>query len=297
MISIKTKILNLSERLFDYLKQTWESQKTNKYVSFSLVFIFITTSILSYIDRNNLINLGSYEEYFSEPFFSIQISFTLLLLTELLSLIFMLHKSVSKSVGKQFELLSLIFIRSGFKEFGHIEHFKWDEMHNYVYYMFAYAFGALTIFVILGFVEKLRKHLPLTDIEDEKIEFIRVKKLLSLFLLVSFLVVGFKDATFLVETGIYLHSFHSFYNVLIFSDIIILLIALRYTHNYYKLFRYSGFVLATIFIRIALSLDSYESISVGVLSAVYILLLTLTYNYFVKPKFCIETTSQDLKTP
>ena len=290
---LKYHLLEYSEKIFDSLKRTWESQKTNKYVSFTLVFVFIVTSVLSYIDRNNIINLGAYEETFSEPFFSIQISFTLLLLAELLSLIFMLHKSVSKSVGKQFELLSLIFIRSGFKEFGHIDHFKWEEMHSFVYHMFAYAFGALTIFIILGFIEKIRKHLPLTDIEDERVEFIKVKKLLSLFLLIAFIIVGFKDATFLVETGIYLHSFHSFYNVLIFSDIIILLIALRYTHNYYKLFRYSGFVLATIFIRIALSLDSYVSISVGVLSAVYILLLTLTYNYFIKELPC----NPDLKKP
>lgn len=282
MKDLKSKILNYSESLFDFLKQKWENQKSKKYTSYSLVSIFIITSILSYIDRSNLITLGDYEEYFSEPFFSIQISFTLLLLTELLSLIFMLHKSVSKSVGKQFELLSLIFIRSGFKEFGHIDYFKWDDMKIYVYHMFAYAFGALVIFIILGFVEKLRKHLPLSDIEDEKIEFIKVKKLLSLFLIIAFIVVGFKDASFLVETGIYLHSFHSFYNILIFSDIIIVLIALQFTDNYYKLFRYSAFVLATIFIRISLSLDVYPSIIIGVLSAVFILLLTLTYNYFIK---------------
>ncbi|HFS67316.1 MAG TPA: hypothetical protein ENK67_03800, partial [Flavobacteriia bacterium] len=149
MKDLKSKILNYSESLFDFLKQKWENQKSKKYTSYSLVSIFIITSILSYIDRSNLITLGDYEEYFSEPFFSIQISFTLLLLTELLSLIFMLHKSVSKSVGKQFELLSLIFIRSGFKEFGHIDYFKWDDMKIYVYHMFAYAFGALVIFIIL----------------------------------------------------------------------------------------------------------------------------------------------------
>ncbi len=281
-MDLKTKILLKAERVFDFLKKKWESQWASKLVSYLLVSVFIISSILSYFDRNDIVYLGELENFFSDPFFAIQISFTLLLLTELLSLIFMLHKSVSKSVGKQFELLSLIFIRSGFKEFGHINHFNWNEMNTYVYHMFAYAFGALVIFIILGFVERLRKHMPLTDIEDERIEFIQTKKLLSLFLLISFAVVGIKDTSFLVETGIYLHSFHSFYNVLIFSDIIIVLIALRYTHNYYKLFRYSAFVLATIFIRIALSLESYVSILVGVASAVFILLLTLTYNFFVK---------------
>jgi hypothetical protein len=41
-------------------------------------------------------------------------------------------------------------------------------------------------------------------------------------------------------------------------------------------------VLATIFIRISFSLDTLESIAVGIGGAVFVLLLTLTYNYFVK---------------
>jgi len=103
--------------------------------------------------------LGSFDSMFSNPFFAIEISFTLLLILELLSLIFVLHKSVVKSVGKQFELLSLL---------------------------------------LLG----------------------------------AFIIVGFLDIKALTQTGKYLHSFHSFYTVLIFSDIIIVLIALRYTLNY-----------------------------------------------------------------
>ncbi|HHC80126.1 MAG TPA: hypothetical protein ENK46_09610 [Flavobacteriia bacterium] len=279
---MKTKFLNLSEFIYNKFKQLWESQTTNKLVSYALVIIFIISVIISYLDRNNLITLGSLDDYFANPFFAIDITFTLLLILELLSLIFVLPKSVAKSVGKQFELLSLIFIRSGFKEFSHIEIFEWTAMSDSVINMFAYAFGALAIFIILGFNTKLQLHTRLTDTEDDQKEFIQAKKLLALLLLLTFAIVGFYDTKILLQTGNYLHSFHSFYTVLIFSDIIIVLIALRYTLNYYKIFRYSAFVLATIFIRISLSIEAYYNVIVGVITVTFVLLLTLSYNYFLK---------------
>ena len=247
---MKNKILNKAEFLFNNIKGLWENQLTNKIVSYSLVWIFVISSITSYLVRKEFINLGHFNNAFSNPFFAIEIVFTLLLILELLSLIFVLPKSVAKSVGKQFELLSLIFLRSGFKEFSHIDHFEWETMSNSVLHMFAYGFGALAIFIIFGFTEKLRRHTRLTETEDDQKEFIQAKKMLSLLLLISFVVVGILDIKALIQTEEYLHSFNTFYTVLIFSDIIIVLIALRYTLNYYKIFRYSAFVLATIFIRI-----------------------------------------------
>lgn len=278
---MKTKILILTETIFNKLKCFWESQLANKIVSYSLVYIFIFTSLISFLIGRNYISIGSLDHYFANPFFAIEISFTLLLILELLSLIFVLHKSVAKSVGKQLELLSLIFLRSGFKEFSHIEQFDWNNMNDSVYYMFAYGFGALSIFIILGFTEKLRRHTRLTETEDDQKEFIQVKKLLSLLLLIAFIIVGVLDVNALYTTGKYMHSFHSFYTILIFSDIIIVLIALRYTLNYYKIFRYSAFVLATIFIRISLSLNAYQNVIIGVTTALFVFLLTLSYNYFI----------------
>ncbi len=279
---MKTAFLNFSELTYNRLKQLWENQTTNKLVSYSLVIIFILSVIISYLDRSNLISLGRFDDYFANPFFAIDITFTLLLILELLSLIFVLPKSVAKSVGKQFELLSLIFIRSGFKEFSHIENFEWNAMTSSVINMFAYAFGALAIFIILGVNNKLQLHTRLTDTEDDQKEFIQAKKVLALLLLMAFIIVGFYDIKTLMQTGDYLHSFHSFYTVLIFSDIIIVLIALRYTLNYYKIFRYSAFVLATILIRISLSIEAFYDVIIGVITAVFVLLLTLSYNYFLK---------------
>ena len=287
---MKSKLLNKIDVVFSKIKNLWENETTNKVISYSLVYIFVFSSFTSYLVINKFINLGYFNNAFSNPFFSIEIAFTLLLILELLSLIFVLHKSVAKSVGKQFELLSLIFLRSGFKEFSHIKDFQWDKMSDSIMQMFTYAFGALTIFIIFGFTEKLRRHTRLTNTEDDQKEFIQSKKLLSILLLISFFIVGVIDIKTFIQTGEYLHSFHTFYTVLIFSDILIVLIALRYTLNYYKIFRYSSFVLATIFIRISLSIKSYYDVIIGVATALFVLLLTISYNYFLKdlPKRKLE---------
>ena len=275
--------LKLVSNLFEKLKQFWESKPSSYIISVVLVFSFVVCSLLSLLVIYEHIHLGRFNEDFRNPFFSIEIVFTLLLITELVGLIFMLPKSVAKSVGKQFELLSLIFLRDGFKEFSHIgTDFSWQTTKEPLISMMIYGFGAIAIFFIMGLTYKLQKHIQITSIEDDQEQFIRLKKLLAILLLIAFVVIGYVDIKELIISGHYLHSFHTFYSVLIFSDIVIVLIALRYTMNYYKIFRYSAFVLATILIRIALSVELYYDVIVGVVASLFILVLTIAYNYFLK---------------
>ncbi len=278
-----TKFLRHTNSLYEKLKLLWESKGSLRLTSTILVFTFIACSLLSVLVINEYINLGIFNEPFKNPFFSIEIVFTILLITELFGLIFMLPRSVAKSVGKQFELLSLIFLRDGFKEFSHItSDFSLTSLKEPLLNMAFYGFGAIIIFSILGYTYKLQKHIKLTETEDSQEQFIRFKKLLALFLLLAFAVVGCLDIKALITTGAYLHSFKTFYTVLIFSDIIIVLIALRYTLNYYKIFRYSAFVLATILIRISLSVKPFYDVIIGITAALFILALTVAYNYFLK---------------
>lgn len=282
-----TKILNFSEKIFHRLRDAYESETMNRVISKSLVVAFLITTAISLLVIEGFVDLGSINKYFTNPFFTIEICFIVLLMFELLSLIFVLPKSVSKSVGKQLELLSLIFIRGAFKEFSHIKDandysFDLANLPEPVINMAFYAVGALIIFTLLGVTNNLRKHTPISNVEADTQRFVQAKKLLSLLLLVSFFVILVMDFNDFFATGNYNPSFHTFYTMLIYSDILIVLIALRYTMNYYKIFRYSAFVVATIFIRLALSVKPYYDVIVGVFAAIFVLLLTLTYNYFLK---------------
>ena len=278
MFSISKK----SSQLFDFLKGIWESKKFQAISSNLLVASLLMGIAIHLLVRYDLVDFGIFDQYFEYTFLAIDIPFTMLLIMELLSLIFVLPKSVSKSVLKQFELLSLIFLRSAFKEFSHIHSLTdWAGAIEPFYHMLAYGFGALIIFIIIGFTNRLQKHIKLSDEEDEQNDFIQSKKFLAVLLLIAFVVIGFNDLNILFTTGVYPHSFTLFYTILIFSDILIVLLALKYTLDYYRIFRYSAFVLATILIRISLSTPAYFNVLIGLTSAVYVFFLALSYNNFV----------------
>lgn len=285
-------ILKKTVYLFDKQVLFWESPKIINRLSSFLVVSFIVCGVFSFVVYNGLFDLGSYNTLFKHPFFAIEVAFTILLIMELLSLIFVLPKSVARSMNKQFELLSLIFIRNAFKEFSHLDNFYlWDASKETIYRMLVYSFGALMIFVAMGFTQKLNRQIQISETYVNQVQFIRIKKLLALFLLLSFFAIGISDVYELFDTGVYLHSYDTFYTVLIFSDITIVLVALRYTINYYRVFRYSAFVLATILIRVSLTIEPYYDVILGVLTSFFVLALAIAYNFFQK-----GLTEKELRT-
>lgn len=270
-------------RLFDKHVLFWENPKVIKTISSFLVFIFVACGICSFLVTQNLISLGHFNSLFNHRFFAIEVVFTVLLIFELLSLIFVLPKSVTRSLGKQFELLSMIFLRDAFKEFSHLDDFiLWSDSSKSILNILVYSFGALTIFTIMGFTRKLNREIQLSETYINQFQFVRIKKLLALFLLVSFFIIGLNDFFILIQTGVFLHSFESFYTALIFTDIVIVLVSLRFTTNYYRVFRYSAFVLATILIRISLTLEPGYNVLLGIITTLFVFTLAKVFHYFQK---------------
>ena len=270
-------------KIFDKQVLFLESPKVTQNISSFLVLSFIATGICSLLVYYQFISIGRFNTVFKHPFFAIEVAFTILLILELLSLIFVLPKSVSKSLGKQFELLSLIFLRDAFKEFSHLDSFLlWEDSKATIISMITHSFGALIIFTLMGFTQRLNRKIRLSETFVNQTQFVRVKKFLALFLLIAFFFIGIRDTIVLIQTGKYLHSFDTFYTVLIFSDIVIVLFALRYTINYYRVFRYTAFVLATILIRISLTLETYYNVILGVITTIFVLLLSIVYNHLQK---------------
>jgi len=273
-------ILIAAEKLYLKIKTHWETERTHRMVSNLLVAMFLVSLILFVLIKNGIVPAKGILQAFANPFFSIEISFTFLLLTEIISMIFVLPKSVAKSVAKQFELLSLIFLRHGFQEFSAVHSLDWKEMIKPVEHMFVYGAVSLFIYFIIGMVYKKQRRILICKTDAAQRNFVRFKRGISLLLLVAFLIVVLLDFKDLFLRGIYVSSFHTFFTVLIFSDILVLLITIRYALDYRTMYRYSAFILATIFIRIALTSTPYYDVMIGATASVYLLLLVLTYNYF-----------------
>ncbi len=269
--------------IFDRLAQIWESEKMRIAIGYFIVGVFLISLIIIQLRRMDLLPEALAATIPTSHFYAINLAFYLLLIFEVVALVFSLAHSVAESVGKQFEILSLILLRSAFKEFIHFtEPVTASQLMGNISYILSDALGALLIFVFLGFYYAMQKHPPITKDAEEQDRFVAAKKLLSLVLLVTFIVIGLINLYRLVW-GHPTHDFFSvFYTILIFSDILVVLISLRYSYRYCTLFRNSGFALATVFIRLALSADPYVNVGLGIGAALFALLLTYSYNRIAK---------------
>ncbi len=101
-------------------------------------------------------------------------------------------------------------------------------------------------------------------------------------LLAIFVVIGLEHLWAMAAGLPEKNFFASFYTILIFVDILIVLISLRYNYRYCTLFRNSGFALTTVVIRLALTAPPYVNVILGSGAVLFAVGLTFAYNIIMK---------------
>ncbi len=209
-------------------------------------------------------------------------AFTLILAMEVISLIFVIPSSLSQSMGKQFEILTLILLRNAFKELAALQepvHIGFDNIQSVVEIGVSAA-GALCVFLCLGLYRRIARRQRFIQSPDMRMRYVMSKKLLALSLFVIFFSFGVYDLTMHLHTGKEQHFFETIYTVLIFADIAMVLIAQRYMPSYHAVFRNSGFVIGTLLMRLSLSAPPLWSPLIGLFAALFVLALTWGTNFF-----------------
>jgi hypothetical protein len=261
---------------FDRIEAFWEGPRMRKAVAAVLV-----VSFLGALGAAEAVHRGFFAGALRlrvphGHFFAVELALYMLLAWEVVGLVLKIAQSISSSAGKQFEIFSLILLRHSFEEFAHFgEPLAWAEVREPVLRMLANGFGALAIFVVLGFFYSAQRHAPITGGARDRESFIAVKKVISLVLLVFFGAIAVRSA---------LHEqvkfFESFYSVLIFADVLLVLLSLRYSSSYQVVFRNSGLAVATVLLRLALAAPAYYNAALGLAAALFALGLTLAFNRF-----------------
>ncbi len=274
------KIIQHIVKFYDKIQLVWESQKTHSRLATLLVLSFVISLGMSLILYLGIVPENLVYLFPKSIFQSIQISFSLLLLIEVVGLVFTLSNSVSSSLVKQLEILSLILLRSAFKQFGEFyEQNNWADFEP-VISMLSDAFGAMAIFIIILLINKILKHTPITDDPESQTRFIMFKKMTSLILFLTFLISGFYDIVLYLQHSQAFDFFKNFYTILIFTDIFLVLLSLRYNYSYIVVFRNSAFAVATIIIRMALSAPIYYNIALGILASLFVLGVSYFYTKY-----------------
>ena len=274
-------LLGRVDRIFNALEHFWEHKRTKRTAANVLIIAFLGALILIELRRQGWLPEGLSSILPSSHYYAINIAFSMLLALEVLGLVFSLANSLSDSVGKQFEILSLILLRQSFEEFIYFnEPLVWMEASKPVLHILSNAGGGLLIFLLLGLYYRLQQHRVITQSSVTTADFIASKKLVSLLLLLIFMAIGITDACFYLTSQPIYDFFALFYTALVFSDVLLVLVSLRYSSSYEILFRNSGFAVATVVVRLALTAPPFFNVLLGVGAMVFAIGITFAYNGF-----------------
>lgn len=231
----------------------------------------------------------------NDPISAIYTPFSLILIYEVYLLLFYLPRSFTSCVVKQFEIISLIVIRKIFKDIPTIDlGIDWYRSGQNLQ-LLTDLIGFLLLFLLIYWFYSSKKRLPVRVIRPTLKRFINSKKIVSLALLATLsLMLVYSFAIWLVDAinGAALFTaqkldglfFNQFFTVLILADVIILLISFRYTEEYSKLIRNTGFIIATILLRLSFSATDYFKMVLILIAVSFALLILRIYNAMENPR-------------
>tara|TARA_B100000767_G_scaffold116263_1_gene110948 strand:+ start:2068 stop:2952 length:885 start_codon:yes stop_codon:yes gene_type:complete len=271
-------------------------RKKFEYIILTLAgFGFLVHLLLITLKANEVAFLSNISSsLLNDPITAIYTPFSLILIYEVYLLVFYLPRSFTSCVSKQFEIISLIVIRKIFKDIPLMD-LKGDwylSQHNLE--LMIDLLGFLLLFLLIFLFNKGKNKLPKKTISDPKLKnFINSKKVVSLVLLA--LLVSASSYS-LVNWSITVYNegfvknidsvfFNQFFTLLILTDVIILLISFRYTEEYSKLIRNTGFIIATILIRLSFSAEGFLNIILILTGVSFALLILQIFNAMENPKF------------
>ena len=239
------------------------------------------------------------EDYFGTPINAIYTPFSFILVYEIYLLIFFIPRSFTTSLLKQYEIIALVLIR---RIFGDITKIDFDQALETNLELFNLGIDLLAVLLLLAIVLLFsRIHLKLNALSrsllEEERDFIfkGYKKKLSVVLLLIIVVVScvhfvdFINYSFAKEHLIpgmsnNLNSifYKDFFTLLILADVLVLLFSYGVTQENFKLLRNTGFIIATILMRISFSAEGFLNVSFILAGSLFGYLILLFYFKFVE---------------
>ena len=222
----------------------------------------------------------------SNPISALYTPFTFILVYEAFLLIYYLPRSFTTSVAKEYEIISLVLIRKIFKDIPEIS-LEPDQILNENNLQLMYdLLAVIVIFYLIYLFKKTWVNTPKRKTNKNLEKFINYKKLLSILLVPTLLILCFINfyewfiQVFISQSytdnlnGVF---FIDFFTILILVDVFILLISFQYTERYSQLIRNTGFIISTILLRLSFSAEGLYSILLLILGVVFGLVILRIY--------------------
>ena len=235
---------------------------------------------------------GEAKTLVNSPLSSLYTPFSILLTYETYQLIRTLPSSFSNSVGKQYEVVTLLVVRDVFKR---LADFSADDEWNVEGELGLILLECMTFLILFFTALSYRRSSDVSDIskvdDDELDSFVHSKRIISLMLFVAFIgMAAYSFGTWSLAVidgkgGVDREIFFSdFFTILILADILILLLSYRFTVDFANLARNTGFILSTVILRVAISAPGVSAVILFTLSGILGLAILRISSEFVRDK-------------
>jgi len=226
--------------------------------------------------------------------------FSFILFYEVLMLIAALPQSTTQSIAKQYEIVSLIFIRRFFKDIAQLDDIgKLAQLSPEMAPVFLDVGAGLFMFLLVTvFLHAGRRRPQRSTHSEEPAElkkFISRKKAIALalaVLLVSLAAYSLVDFVFQDSRAIFQGAklsldpntffYADVFTVMIFTDVLIVILSLAVSDRYEMVFRNAAFVISTILIRFSLTTERRYSALLAVTGMVFGIATLVIYNYHAR---------------
>ena len=263
---------------------------------------FVIHLLLITFTRLGLFGNKVTSELLQDPIAAIYTPFSFILIYEVYLLVFYLPQSITRYIGKQYEIILLIVIRRIFKDLGNLElttdWFKSADDLQFTYDIVGTIILFLLITVFYRLAPRPSSKIKSLDAQPDGIrQFVTLKTGISIAL--TPLLAGL--AIFSLTRWIYENLFsvkdlvvasrdvnqiffEDFFTILILIDVFLLLFSFLHSNEFSTVIRNSGFIISTILIKISFSATGLLNVSLIVSAVLFGVVMLWIHNFFIRTK-------------
>ena len=275
-----TKFLQIASNYFD----RYFSPKVIRKIE----LLLLRLAVFSFVLHLFIIYLGNHFPYFENFQHSylkaIYTPFSFILFYEVFLLVIIIPNSISEFIGKQFEVITLITLRSFFHDIADFDVHEAIHFQNPAFISLLYDLGASIIMLGLTIAYyKIYHSNNKTEGIKELSKFINIKKVVSLSMILVLFVLSITSlfnwsVDMLAALKVNDHYpnpntvfYEDFFSIMIFVDVLLLIISFTYHSSFFIIFRNASFIITTILLRMSLTIEkpmNYFIIIIGFLFAI-----------------------------
>ena len=265
----------MNKRVFELsMGDSTEESVRRASIALAVIGFFLHVSIWALYSTGRISVEGGAAELLRSPLSALYTPFSILLVYEVYQLIRTIPDSFSSSVGKQYEIATLLVVRDILKRLSEVESSEGWEISSDVGFLLVECAAFLALFYTsLTYFRMSTNTVKGEEMTGEVAVFIEAKRgVANIMLLVFLLTAAYSFMTWVgsvqdgggsVNRTIF---FLDFFTFLILADILILLISYWFYTDFGNLARNTGFVLSTVIIRVAISSEGVSSMILFTLS-------------------------------